>query len=51
PGLRPSGAPAIQGAAREVALRAQGQASGEELESAARAFAERTGWTLRVVMK
>ncbi|NNJ11772.1 MBL fold metallo-hydrolase [Chloroflexales bacterium ZM16-3] len=51
PGLRASGAPAIQGASREVTLRAQGAASVEELESAACAFAERTGWALSVVIK
>ncbi|MBX0330222.1 hypothetical protein K2Z83_21365, partial [Oscillochloris sp. ZM17-4] len=50
PGLRASGAPAIQGAAREVSLKAQGSAAAEDLEAAARAFAERTGWALRVVI-
>ncbi|NTW02733.1 MAG: MBL fold metallo-hydrolase [Oscillochloris sp.] len=49
--LRASGAPAIQSIAREVIQRAQGNASSEELDAAARAFAERTGWTLRVVIK
>ncbi len=51
PGLRAQGAPAIQGASREVTLRAQGAASAEELDAAARGFAEHTGWALKVTVK
>lgn len=46
--LSPVGSPALQSAAREVAVRVQGQAEPAELEAAAAAFAERTGWRLTI---
>jgi hypothetical protein len=51
PSLRASGAPAIQSAAREVALRAQGAAAPEQIAAAEAAFATKTGWTLRVTIR
>ncbi len=51
PSLRPSGAPAIQSASREVALRAQGSAAPEEIAAAEAAFAAKTGWALRVTLR
>jgi hypothetical protein len=50
-GLRAQGAPAIQSAAREVSVRALGAASAEEIAAAAAAFAARTGWGLRIVIR
>jgi uncharacterized protein len=47
-GLSAVGAPALRAASREVELRVQGEASPEELEEAAAAFAARTGWRLSV---
>jgi len=46
PGLRAIGAPALQGAAREVVVRVQGAATPEECTGAAERFAARTGWRL-----
>lgn len=47
-GLTVLGAPAIQSAAREVAVRVQGASTPEALEAAAAAFLGRTGWALRL---
>ncbi len=51
PSLRASGAPAIQSASREVALRAQGSATPDEIAAAESAFTAKTGWTLRIVLR
>ncbi|NTV64197.1 MAG: hypothetical protein HGA65_11760, partial [Oscillochloris sp.] len=51
PGLQPSGTPAIQSAAHEVVLRVQGEANEAERAAATRDFAERTGWSLRLLNK
>ncbi len=51
PSLRPSGAPAIQSVTREVALRAQGSATPEEIAAAEAAFTAKTGWSLRIVLR
>ncbi len=48
PSLTVLGTPAIQSAAREVVVRVHGTCTSDELEAAAAAFAERTGWRLTV---
>lgn len=47
-GLSLVGAPALHGAAREVAVRVQGAASPEARAAAEAAFAARTGWRLTI---